>query len=333
MVGGEPPYARAYLGGLALGLGALIDREAGAFQALVLSAWIILLADPRALFSAGFQMTYAAMIGLILAMPRVDAGLPGRWPKAARGLCCVAAVTVIVQLMLWPIFANTFGRAAALGACANLALVPLSGVILAGGFIYWIVGHGAPVLSSLLSLLKWICFQASNLPWAAVNLTPLTPCEVLAYYLFAAAILILPRRRIAAVLAASAITFHILSLTAARFSTAPLHIVYLSLPSETAALAWRHGKTILIGPAEPSAPVYRAMKALGVRRLDETVALAQNRRFSLCEGGVCFRFDPPRVLRGSEEFDIIASRLKRSSLEASTDGSRIEIKEASGARH
>ncbi|MBI3553870.1 MAG: ComEC/Rec2 family competence protein [Elusimicrobia bacterium] len=325
MVGAEPPYARAYLGAMALGLGFWRDRESGAFQATVLSALLILLAEPRALFSAGFQMTYAAMAGLLVAMPQVNAALPGNWPKTLRGLLCVLSVTFIVQLILWPIFANLFGRAAFLGASANLPLVPFSGVILASGFAFWglsFVGPGfilhraAQCLELLLAIFRWTCFKAASLPWAAVELSPMTASEIAAYYLCAAALLVLPRR------------------TAARFSTAPLRVVYLSLPKHSVAVAFLHGQTWLIGPESPTAPVRKALKALRVRHLDRTVDITDNPGFSVCEGEVCLLFDPPRVRRGSEEFSIIEPRLARSAVEASTDGTRIEVKSAvAGAFH
>jgi ComEC/Rec2-related protein len=339
MVGADPPYARAYLGALALGLGAWLDRESGAFQATVLSALMILLAEPRALFSAGFQMTYLAMTGLLLAMPRVDAALPEAWPRPLRGLICVGAVTLIVQLMLWPVFANTFGRAALLGAAANLPLVPLSGLILSAGFAFWglafmapkpLVAHAAQGLELLLALFRWFCFKAAALPVAAVELSPMTAAGVSAYYLLAAALLVLPRRKAAAALAAGGLFVLAAAAAAARLRAPPVSVLYLSLREPAAVVSFADGRRWLVGPGAPAGTVRKALQALGVSRLDKTVSLAQEPGFSLCEKAVCFSFDPPAIRKGSEEFSTIKDRLKRSAVEASTDGSRIEIKDAAG---
>lgn len=339
MVGADPPYARAYLGALALGLGAWLDRESGAFQATVLSAFLILIAEPRALFSAGFQMTYLAMAGLLLAMPRVDGALPQDWPRPVRALACVGAVTVIVQLMLWPVFANTFGRAALLGAAANLPLVPLSGVILSAGFGFWglcfvapepLVAHAARGLGLLLSLFRWLCFKAASLPAAAVELSPLTAPQVAAYYLLAAALLVLPLRKTAAALAAGGLLVLAAGAAAARWRAPPVSVLYLSLREPAAVVSFADGRRWLVGPGAPAGTVRKALLALGISRLDKTVLLAQEPGFSLCEKAVCFSFDPPAVRKGPEEFSTIKDRLKRSAVEASTDGSRIEIKDAAG---
>lgn len=339
MVGANPPYARAYLGALALGLGAWLDRESGAFQAALLSALLILAAAPRALFSAGFQMTYLAMAGLLLAMPRVDAALPQVWPRPVRALACVGAVTLIVEMMLWPLFANTFGYAALLGAAANLPLVPLSGVILSAGFGFWglcfaapqrLVAHAAQALELLLTLFRWICFHAAALPAAAVELSPMSAARVSAYYFLAAALLVLPRRRIAAMLASGGLIVLAASAAAARLRAPPVSVLYLSLREPAAIVSFADGRRWLVGPGAPAGTVRKALRALGISRLDRTVSLGQEPGFSLCERAVCFYFDPPAVRKGLEEFSTIKDRLKRSAVEASTDGSRIEIKDAAG---
>ena len=82
-------------------------------------------------------------------------GLP-RW---LRGLVCMAAVSIIVQVMLWPLFANTFGRGSLVGVLANLILVPASGLLMAAGFGAWLAALWArppaaagPVLAFLARL-------------------------------------------------------------------------------------------------------------------------------------------------------------------------------------
>lgn len=330
MVGGDPPYARAYLGAVALGMGAWLDRESGAFQAAVLSAWLILLSEPRALFGAGFQMTYAAVAGLLLAMPQVNAALPERWPRWVRGSVCVLAVTEIVQLALWPVFAATFGRGALLGACANIPLVPYSGVLLAAGFVFAGLSAFLPPpawpLHWGLALFRWTCVRAAALPYAAVDLCPMKAWTAAAYYLGVSSVLVLPRRRAAAVLAAAAASLWLSGLVFERLTAPSLRVVYLSL-REPAAVVFARGTVSLVGPGAPAGTVRRALKALGVRRVDRVDPAGE--AAPVCEKEVCFGFAPPAVRTAHGEFSII-ERLKKSSVEAATDGFRIKIKDAQG---
>jgi hypothetical protein len=159
-------------------------------------------------------------------------------------------------------------------------------------------------------------------------LLPIPTAYIVAYYGFVATLLVLPRKKVAAILAIAAVLILITSSAIARFNEKPLRIVYLSLPGRP-AIAFQNGKTYLIGEKPPKAPVKRAMKALGLSPGDPHVLIKEaGNGFKLCEGNVCFLFAPPAVRRGSEEFDIIASRLEKSAVEASTDGSTIQLQGA-----
>ena len=192
MVGKEPPYARAYAMGLAILAGLATGREGDAWQALILSAWVILILRPLALFSLGFQMSYAATASLILIMPRLHRLLSPIRPPFLRPLIETAVVTLIVQTVLWPFFTRTFGRAAFLGALANIPLIPLAAALMALGWLLgfgalisqkWIVPPIAFLIEKLVSLFCRICAFFSHVPLAAFSPKPLTGFRLLAYYL------------------------------------------------------------------------------------------------------------------------------------------------------
>jgi ComEC/Rec2-related protein len=117
------------IAGLLLGR---VDRPAHliGFSALVLLAW-----DPDALFQAGFQMSYAATLGLALGMPAVEAGIQrwaarSFWPKPGRrrryleGAITLFAAGFIAQAALSPILIFYFRRISWVAPFANLAAVP-----------------------------------------------------------------------------------------------------------------------------------------------------------------------------------------------------------------
>ncbi|MBI5629254.1 MAG: ComEC family competence protein [Elusimicrobia bacterium] len=344
MVGLEPPYVRAYLGFLFLWAGMIWDRESGAFQATVLSAWAILLADPRALFSAGFQMTYAAMAGIFLA------------PPSRRG---VFSITIIVQLMLWPIFCNTFGRGSLVGALANLALIPSSAILMAAGFSLWgfsflFAGPGIQGLiwatDGMLRAFIAACFWFSSWPWAAVDLSPMSRPAILAYYLVVCGFLVLPRRKVALALVCAGLAAAAATQAWRRLKAPALRAVYLSLPrAQAALLTWEGRRHWLVLSQAPAGPVLAACRAYGIRRVERLVVLRKEARlpkgffrlfrdlqiervdesrpdaFEACEKRICLGFDPPRVRRGFAEYSIIPPYLKRHALEVATDGRTAQI--------
>jgi ComEC/Rec2-related protein len=359
MVGGEAPYARAYLGGLVLMGASLLDRSPDSFQAMTLSALVILLYEPRQLFSAGFQMTYLAVLGLVVGMPRFSAVLPRRWPRGLKRLAAVAAVSAIVQLMLWPIFTQVFARGSVVGLLANLILVPVSGFLMAAGFLVWALsawpqaaGQAARLLGRLLFLFVRVCEGFAGFPGAAMDLMPMSAASVAAYFLLVFALLLLPQRRVAAALAAGALLLWTGSGVVALLRAPALRLVILSLPrSRPSLLTFGGTRHWLVDPGAPAGAMLKSLRAYGVRRLDKVVIAGREdpaalRRLSsalsvgevaritglkVCQAGVCAEFGGPwgpRLRKGEAEYSIIASRLKTSAVEAAVDGNVVRISEA-----
>jgi ComEC/Rec2-related protein len=358
MVGAEAPYTRAFWGGTALGICLISGRDSGAFQATVLAALLTLLWDPKELFGVGFQMTYAAVLGLIMAMPGLQAATK-RLPRWLGRLVCVAAISVIVQAMLWPQFANTFGRGSVVGVLANLILVPASGLLMAIGFGAWSIGSWIPasqpllgqVLGSLARLFVATCHAFASLPYAAIDLSPMSAKAVLVYYLLAGAVLLLPRWKASAATAAAGLIVWAGTAAAGRLGTPALSILLLRLPPAYPALiTFADGRQWLVDPGTKVAALRKALRERGAVKLDRLVLTgpwpkrAQERlRQSLswrekvqapapwkfCEKEVCFEFggpDGPRVLRGEVQYSIIPERLKSGAVEVATDGRQAEVR-------
>jgi len=196
VVGREPPYTRAYLAALAV-LGAqILERETQGFQALILSALVILVWNPADILSVGFQMTYAAVLGVLVAMParRTPSGRRRPLRAAARALL----VSLAVQIMLAPILARVFGRISLVGVLANAVLVPASIPLFASGFLAWALHVlswrllSAAVVEAAVVMTRgfvWACRAFASIPGAAVSTRPWPPLAVAAYYAAALGVL------------------------------------------------------------------------------------------------------------------------------------------------
>lgn len=358
MVGADAPYARAYLGGLVLLAAPLLDRSPDAFQAMTLSALALLLYEPRQLFTAGFQMTYLAVLGLVVGMPRLNAAMPQHWPRWLRNLAALGGVSVIVQLMLWPIFARVFGRGSVVGVLANLILVPASGFVVAAGFLLWSVSawpllaeQAAGLLGALLSLFVRVCQTFASLPGAAVDLCPMSAAAVAAYFLTVFAILLMSERKVAAGLLAAAAFIGVAASAVGVLGEPAMRLVILRLPrSRPTLVTFSGGRHWLVDPGGPAGMVLKALRVYGVGRLEKVVLTGREegralgvlrarlpvasveRRpgLKLCEGLICAQFGGrwgPRLLKGEAEYSIIASRLRTSAVEVTTDGVAVHITE------
>jgi len=302
-------------------------------------------------------MTYAAVLGLITAMPALQTATKNL-PRWLGRLVCLAAISIIVQLMLWPQFANTFGRGSLVGALANLILVPASGLLLAAAFGAWLAGSLSaacrpllgPALAWLAHLFMATCQAFASLPYAAVDLSPFSRPALVSYYLLAAAVLLIPRWRVSLAAAAAGVLVWAGTAAAARFAAPALNVLLLRLPpSHPALVSFADGRHWLVDPGTKVSAVAQALRARGVAKLDRLVLTgywpprAQKRLrrslawretiqvpapWRLCAQEVCFEFDAaqgPRVLMGKVQYSIIPERLKSGAVAVATDGRHVEV--------
>ena len=139
LAGARPSLARA-TSMLALArLAAAAGRRPGSVNVLALSALMIVATDPRSVHELSFQLSYAALLGILLIGPLVARRLPALLPPGARA---AAGMAVGAQLATLPLVLATFGRAHPVGVVSGLVLVPCTALFL------W-AGIGAVALSAL----------------------------------------------------------------------------------------------------------------------------------------------------------------------------------------
>ena len=183
VVGLQPSVLRAAIMATLM-LGALLlEREASVLNSLALAAIVILALRPEDLNDPGFQLSFAATIGIVVApLPR---GL------VAGGV----GVSLAAELAVLPITLAHFNQLSAVGPLANLGAVPLAAVAtiagLAGVAASWVTTAGGEVLLNatwpvLIALRALVAVTAAP-PWALVHLPapewPAVTCYVAALLL------------------------------------------------------------------------------------------------------------------------------------------------------
>ena len=132
--GSTVPTQRAFLmTGLVL-LAVLLDRQAFSMALVAWAAGAVLLFAPESLTGPSFQMSFAAVIGLIgvyevlrhrLRAWRGEGGFPRRLMLYVLG---VMITTIIASLATGPFAAYHFGRLASYGLAANMIAVPVMAI-------------------------------------------------------------------------------------------------------------------------------------------------------------------------------------------------------------
>ena len=161
--GAEVATQRAYLM-TAVMLGAvLFDRRALSLGTVALAAFALLLWRPEVLTSAGFQMSFAATVALIVTYrhwPQLTRALP-RWLTPVAGL---AMTSLVAGFATGPIAAAQFHRMTEYGLLANMLAVPVVGaVVMPAGVIAAVLaplGLAAPALWAMGLGTRWMLWVA-----------------------------------------------------------------------------------------------------------------------------------------------------------------------------
>lgn len=149
LTGATSPVARSTIMGI-LFVGAFsLGKEPDTLHALTLAALCLLAVDPGALFSTSFQLSFMSVLSIVLLYPRFAGLIPGQWISARR----VRPVKVIlngvfVSLSAWigtaPIVARVFNIVTPVTLLANIAIVPLSALLMCAGIVFIAAGFILP---------------------------------------------------------------------------------------------------------------------------------------------------------------------------------------------
>jgi competence protein ComEC len=207
-VGADPPVVRAaIMGGLGL-LGLGLGRATHAWTLLGVAALGITLVQPLWVLDISFQLSFAAMVGLIGLAP----ALLARFQRVPPGLREMLAATLAAQLTTYPLIAYYFDAISLVGTLANLLTEPLLPFIMVTGALTTVGGVLWLPLGQLLAALCWVPLSvlitivqtAATMPWASLPLSDVGIEGVLAWYavLGLACAVLTPtgRRRLAALL-------------------------------------------------------------------------------------------------------------------------------------
>ncbi|TDX30132.1 competence protein ComEC [Rhodovulum visakhapatnamense] len=129
--GGNVATERAFIM-VAVVLGAVMaDRRALTLRAVALAALIVLVLTPESLTQAGFQMSFAATTALIAVFVALRDRPADRWrpPRWAQGALAVVISSAVAGAATAPFGAAHFNQVSQFGLIANLASVPLMGLL------------------------------------------------------------------------------------------------------------------------------------------------------------------------------------------------------------
>jgi competence protein ComEC len=158
-------------------LGWALNRPPDLLNSLLVAAFCILVWEPLQLFQASFQLSFSVVLAIALVGSTLEArfrrwfepdaflarDLRSRWKRASDAALRWFAKGLAVSFAAWigslPLTAYYFHLLTPGSLLANLLIVPVSGVALAGGIASLICGSCIPALSEVFNHAAWACMH------------------------------------------------------------------------------------------------------------------------------------------------------------------------------
>jgi competence protein ComEC len=174
LAGGGPSIQRAGVMGVAGLVAALAGRPASRWYALGLAAAVTLVLNPLAAGEPGWQLSFAAVVGLLALAPPLREALTRR--RLAVPVAEVAAITLAATVATAPLMALHFGQVSLASLPANLIAAPAVAPIMWLGMLAIALAQLSPALAAplnvlcapLLGYLEWVAHVAAGAPLAAL---------------------------------------------------------------------------------------------------------------------------------------------------------------------
>jgi competence protein ComEC len=172
----------------------MVGRQVSALHFMSTMLAVVLAYNPQLLYSTGFQLSVAAVFGiLLLTKPLrslVERTLLRPFRRPQEQLSSLISVSLAAQIATSPIVAATFDQVSIVGVLTNLIAVPLSGPILILGLLGSLAGNVTPLLAYplnacngfLLTILIRVAQGSSSLPFASITTPGVTPLLVALFY-------------------------------------------------------------------------------------------------------------------------------------------------------
>ena len=206
VAGAGPSIVRAAVMVTVFLIAYLLWRANDLVNIVLFSAMIILAANPLSLFDIGFQLSYAAVLSLMLVLPLIEPPVR-RWlwrtsDRPRRGMekwslwmseGVVLAVLLAAAAMIgtWPITAYYFNYFSVVSIAANalvallvVALTAAGIVALAFGYLWIPLGHAAALpCKGIMALMLGIVSKLGGLSWSVLSVHSPSRVTIVLYYL------------------------------------------------------------------------------------------------------------------------------------------------------
>lgn len=188
LTGLSPSVLRAATMFSFVSVGKTFSRNTSFFNTLAVSAFFLLLVNPYMIMEVGFQLSYLAVIGIVVFYPWFYELFTFRY-KIPDYIWSITSVSLAAQLVTFPLSLLYFHQFPSYFLLSNLVVIPLATIILPAGIALFLFALYPPLASLLatgmqylLSFLNAFVNEVENLPYALLQNIPFTIFETWMMY-------------------------------------------------------------------------------------------------------------------------------------------------------
>jgi competence protein ComEC len=150
-----------------------INRQTSTINTLFLSFFVLLLYNPLWLFHVGFQLSYLAVLAILLIYPKLKNYYTPRY-KLDKLFWNITTVSIAAQIGIIPLSLYYFNQFPGLFIITNIAILPFLGILLGSGIFIlllatlswlpdWIAIPYNYIIENLNAFISWVANQESFL--------------------------------------------------------------------------------------------------------------------------------------------------------------------------
>ena len=197
-----PSVQRASIMFSFLGIGQLVSRKIPSVNFLFASAFLLLLVQPHLLFEVGFQLSYAAVLGILLFFPALRKWYVPKY-KATSFFWDIVCLSLTAQIFTFPIALYYFHQLPLLFLGTNLVAIPAVTLIIYGevlvvlfSWIEVVADFFGTVVCCIIHYLNLLIDYTATLPFVSLQdiKIDITQCTLLLITMLCLAVWLLAKK-------------------------------------------------------------------------------------------------------------------------------------------
>lgn len=156
ITGNPPSVFRASIMAIVYLITKLTNRSTNGYNSLALASVILLLINPNELFNPGFQLSFSAVLSILVVYPIISKGIKSsKINKTVKNIILFSCVSLAAQIGTLPFTIIYFNKLSLVSLLTNIIVIPLIGIIVSIGIL--------SLMASLLSIYAAGIFASANM--------------------------------------------------------------------------------------------------------------------------------------------------------------------------